>query len=125
MKAYETCPICNKSLIHSSKINKKCDVLEKNNFSFVESLCNHSNFVDIGDKLPTHLYLQVVSLYGDLLYEKISFPIKRYEISVNYVARTTKLIYSEKVINLKRVIQLDYPDLIIAKQKLKTMALFL
>ena len=131
MKAYEVCPICSKNLIHITRIRKPCVVLDEKNFSFVESICNHSDLADIGQGLPTHLYIQIVSLYGDLLYEKIDFPTKNYIIIVNYVSRSTELTYyslklpTAKKIKFKKVITLDYPELTKVKQKIKTLALFL
>ncbi len=131
MKTYEVCPVCKKDLIYSTYIRKPCVVLNEKNFSFVESICNHSDIADIGKNLPTHLYFQVASLYGDLLYEKVDFSGKSYSIIVNYVSHSTSLEYysleksTEKILLKNRLIIWDFPDLTKAHNKIKTLALFL
>src|SRR5271156_1631850 len=82
--SHEKCPVCGKDLLHSKRLNQLCIVLNMK-MSFVESVCN--NVVEPpADEIeyPQHLFFQVTSLYGELLYEKINFPFKSFEIEVNY-----------------------------------------
>jgi len=133
---HEICPVCHSNMIHSKHINKNCPLIEKDKFSYVESICNQSS-TDKNNDMPDHIFFQITSLYNELLLEKIHFPRPKdnFEITVNYVLASTILTYfnsstlanykgNENVI-LNRIITLDYPDLIKARNKIKTLVLFI
>lgn len=135
IKAYETCPICHQAMIHSKRLNKSCPLIEKDKFSYVESVCNHTS-TDKNNDMPSHVFFQITSLYNELLVEKICFPRDNFEIDVNYVLTSTILTYfnsstlsnyveNDKVVLKNRLVTLDYPDLIKARKKIKTLALFI
>jgi hypothetical protein len=86
--------------------------------------------------MPSHVFFQITSLYNELLVEKICFPRDNFEIDVNYVLTSTILTYfnsstlsnyveNDKVVLKNRLVTLDYPDLIKARKKIKTLALFI
>ena len=132
IKSHQICPVCQKQLINSTKLAQSCPLINKFRFSFIESICNHSNISDCGYHLPSHLFFQISDLYEERLLEKISFPEKYVEIEVNYILHLTTLNYFErppstefKTIKLEnRLIELDYPDLKNVINKIKTIGLF-
>jgi hypothetical protein len=141
MKSYENCPVCQRCLIHSKRICRKCTIARGQILSFVESVCNQCNNSDavlglskINHDLPNHIFFQVSSLYGNLLFEKVYFPPKCIEVEVNYVLSLSKLIYlptnalsdrhfTEVVLN-GYLIKLDYPLLEKTQKRIKTLAAF-
>jgi hypothetical protein len=133
LSAHETCPICNKPLLFAKYINKDSGIMKKK-FSWAEGICNK------GIDNYQHVFFQISSLYGERLFEKISFAAKSCEIEVNYVDHYSQINYWPKVnqdihnasssipesVRIdNKLVDLDYPLLEKATNKIKTLALFL
>lgn len=129
----DICPICNKKLLIAKFINKDSGLFKKK-FSWTETICNS------GSDNYEHVFLEVSSIYGERLFEKISFASKACEIEVNYVEHYSQINYWAKpqdgqqhsssslpeVLRIpNKLVELDYPLLEKATNKIKTLALFL
>jgi len=135
MKAHEKCPVCQRSLNSYTHLCNKCIVTGGQILSYIEYTCNSDilNVLQGGPNNINHLFAQVSSLYGDLFFEKVYFPLKSIEVEVNYVLHLSKLIYLPKV-NSNRdttevivkghLIKLDYPHLERAQKRIKNLAVF-
>lgn len=135
LSSHETCPVCQRELKHAKYINKKCAALDGKAISFVESVCNL--VTDEEHEYPRHIFFQVTTLYKTCLMEKIQFPFDSFEVEVNYHRSNTIITYLPKPdpfaanarpldkIEMKRLLDLDYPSLEKVIKKAKTLALFL
>jgi hypothetical protein len=134
--SHEKCPVCGKDLLHAKYLNQLCVVLSQKT-SFVESVCNQMADPPDESVYPTHLFFQITSLYGALLYEKINFPYKSFEVEVNYtkIAKQSVITYFSPPnvlksvpptkLEINRLLELDYPKLEKVIRKVKTLAPFL
>lgn len=141
LSSHETCPICGKGLLHSKKLNQPCAVVDNKKMSFVESICNTNN-TDINQEFPHHIFFQVTSLYGELLYQKIDLIKYNCEVDINYTSHSSQLKYLKPsrwnegtqtwqggqidVVPLENfLLDFDYPKLEKIIKKVKTLAPFL
>lgn len=143
LSSHEICPICGKELLHSKKLNQSCAVVDHKKMSFVESICNTgSNDIEHGS--PAHIFFQITSLYGCLLFQKIHLANHNFEVDINYTKHTSTITYlprqnifdqktqtwitnfqPEKVPLEEVLLDLDYPKLEKIIKKVKTLAPFL
>lgn len=98
IQPHKVCPLCGEGLVNSKFIRRDCPAIKKKNFSFVESRCNIYHSDD-----SSHIFFQIISLYGDMYCESISFPFKRIQVSIDYVNHITSLMYTKKSINFKPI----------------------
>lgn len=136
LSSHEQCPICGRNFIHGKYLNKYCPVVEQI-ICYVESIYNHiTQMTNI--EYPVHTYFQVSSLYGEMLYQKVHFPFKDMEVEVNYTKKLNTITYFSKSdihstqismppdkIEIKRILELDFPHLTKILNKAKTLVLFL
>lgn len=134
--SHEKCPVCGKDLLHAKYLNQLCVVLSQKT-SFVESICNQVKELSDESEYPQHLFFQVTSLYGQLMYEKINFPSRNFEVEVNYikVSKQSVITYFNVAnsasttpatkLEINRLLELDYPKLEKVIRKVKTLAPFL
>lgn len=133
LASHEVCPICNQPLLIGKYINKDSGIMKKK-FSWAEGICNK------GSDNYQHVFFQISSLYGERLFEKISFAEKHCEIEINYVSHSSQINYwskpkegetqsssslPESLLIPNKIVDLDYPLLEKAINKIKTLALFL
>jgi hypothetical protein len=108
---HNVCPICNSELIHTSHIAQKCLPLDRSSFSYMKWKCNKDHFTQITD-LYKNLLVETVH-FGDIITE------------VNYVKHRTIIYHGIKDhLIMNRLLNLDYPKLIKAHNKVKTFLLF-
>lgn len=134
-KPHSQCPICFNNLNQEKCINAYYPQLmalgsSGGKLSFIKATCSTTsqrfNFVE-----PPflHYYIQISSLYGELLLENILFVEDHYEIDINYIKSKTIIQYnginSTDNIKLNKIIELDYPNLNYVKQKINSLALFM
>ncbi len=140
----DKCPVCRGDFVNAKYLAKPCPLLSKNNFSFVESICNQVNFLQTDTDYPYHAYFQITSLYGELLFQKIDLLMYTASIEVNYVLDQTVITYlpkadihcitlpnnntpkqPEKITIQGKKVELDYPLLRKTINKIKTLAPFI
>ncbi len=142
LSSHEICPICIRPLLHSKKINVTCAVVDNKKMSFVESVCNTHN-PDSKNDFPAHIFFQVTSLYGCMLYQKIHLTTYDCEVDINYTKHQSSITYLPKnkfdqktqtwltdnkpeTIPLEEIIlDLDYPKLENVIKRVKNLAPFL
>lgn len=110
-KFHDRCPICNSEL--------KVDVLLRNETWFGKKI-HIKKYVCSKDS-----FIQITDLYKSVLFESVSFD-KGLSLNINYVNHNS-IIYldgSNKIELKNRIVDLDYPLLEKARQKVKTLALF-
>lgn len=135
--AHEKCPICHCELRHSKYINKHCLVLNKK-ISYVESVCNQPDVMSDNKSYPIHLFFQVCSLYGELLYQKVQLITHYFEADINYPLHKSSILIFGKpdiyatvavppdIINMdNRLLEFDFPQLEKLINKANTCKLFL
>ena len=122
LPSHKCCPICNKTLVSSRLINKKCDLFDGKAFSYIFSSCS----VD-----SKHYFMQYSSLYGEILFENIMPPNAKFIVAVNYVKSNSSISYlsSKRIesvtpIYLDRLLVLDYPSLDKIIDKANSLLLF-
>jgi len=145
LPSHEVCPICNKKIHHIKCISKKCPILNIDSLSFIESICNNVDTTIIDKKIEhsIHLFFEITSLYGELLYMKVNFPYYNsgVDVEVNYSLHKSTITYFNKPIFDKnkfrinkfaeilvlenRLLELDFPTLEKTIKKIKTIAPFL
>ena len=139
LSSHETCPICKRGMIHSNKINKECLVLDNKKMSFVESICNQTA---VDNNVIQHVFFQITSLYGELLFTRVQLNNHALEITVNYPKHDSEIKYLTKAYfdhktqtwsggnpeSIKfdnTLLDLDFPDLSKTIKRAKILAPFL
>lgn len=146
LSSHERCPICQKDFVNAKYLAKPCAVINKTSLSYIESICNRSEWTSSPSPIPEHSFFQITSLYGELLFQKILFAHLNAEVEVNYVLDESVITYfpkadihcitqinlspspfkmPEKVIVKRRRFDLDFPFLSKTINKIKTLAPFL
>lgn len=145
LSSHEKCPVCLKDFHHAKYINKDCPIINQPKFSFVESICNRGIDFTIKTSYPPHTFFQLSSLYNEMLFQKVDFPDKNVWIEINYPLHQTVLVYTPKAdihcvtqpmviptpvvqpekLILNKLIDLDFPMLEKALNKIRVFAPFL
>lgn len=136
--AHEICPICNEAIRHIKYINKTCHILDNKKMSFVESVCNQPDVMSDNKPYPIHLFFQVTSLYGELLYQKVQLITHNFEADVNYPLHKSSFLLMAKpdiyattytppdIVKLdNRLLEFDFPNLEKLINKANTCKMFL
>jgi len=128
-KAHETCPICGGEMSAIKNINSPCFFLKEKHrrLSYITNSCiAYNDFMVKRD----HDFYQIQSLYGDLYVERFLDRENSTGIIINYIEANSKILYTisnhveDIVAEYNKIIDMDYPDLIKIKHKLKTMVIF-
>lgn len=139
LSSHETCPICNREMIHSKKINVPCLVVDNKKMSFVESICNQTV---IDNHVIEHVFFQITSLYGELLFTRVQLSNLALELTINYTKHNSEIKYLTKAhfdhktqtwsggtpeaINFDNtLLDLDFPDLSKTIKRAQMLAPFL
>ena len=89
---FDKCPICGSDFIIGKFINKKSAIFN-GNASWIEAICNKSDY----SYNKPHILFQIISLYGDKYFEKISLPTYYIEIEIDYINNGSLLTIMPKI----------------------------
>jgi hypothetical protein len=135
--SHETCPICSGVLLNCKYLHHPCKIADNKRMSYIDSVCN--DVYDVGRRnWLVHQFFQVTSLYGDCLFESITFVKHGILVEVNYIKVVSTITYSNspkhsilfpqdamQKLEFARILELDYPKLENLLTKTKSLAPFL
>jgi hypothetical protein len=142
--SHEVCPICSNELKHIKYLAKPCKIAGGKVMSFMESVCNNVPAEPVPGQ-SGHLFFQVTSLYGQLLFESVQFLESDRWVGVNYLMSCSEFAYYPKAdihcitqptplsppakverLEFKnKILELDYPNLEKIKNKMNVLVPFL